>query len=118
MTTQVTTVPAAPVPYDYRVVGTARDGSEIRKFGDAQVASAIDAAIASANLKVGQNGAVVVTYQDPGDGSKGSIRGAVMIRKDVGSFFGRKVDFTFAGVLTHDLGTGNTRKEAGIVVRI
>jgi hypothetical protein len=105
-------------PYSYKVVGTARDGSEIRKFGDDQVARNIDAAIASANLKVDQNAAVVVTYQDPGDGSKGSIRGAVMVRKDVGTLFRRKIDFTFVGVLTHDLGTGNTRKEVGAVIRL
>jgi len=114
-----TTITPAPVtPYTYKVVGTARDGSEIRKFADAQVASAIDAALASANLKVDQNAAVVVTYQDPGDGSKGSIRGAIMVRKDIGTLFKRKVDFTFACVLTHDLGTGNTRKEVGAVIRI
>lgn len=115
----MTTTPAAPpVPYDYKVVGTARDGSEIRKFSDAAIASSIDAAIASAGLKVNQNAAVVVTYQDPGDGTGGTIRGAVMVRKEVGTFWNRKAEFTFAGVLTHNLSTGNTRKEAGLVIRI
>ena len=115
MTTPLTT----PVPaYNYKVVGTANDGSEIRKFGDAQTAKFIDAAIASANLKVNQNGALIVKYEDPAGIGKGVIRGAVMVRKDVGTLFKRKVDFTFVGVLSHDFATGGNAVDVGAVVRI
>jgi len=108
----------APGSYPYKVVGTARDGSEIRKFGDAAVASAIDSAIASSGMKVDQNAALVVTYNDAAAGGPGVIRGAIMVRKEMGTFFKRKVEFTFAGVLSHDFSTGDNRKEAGLAIRI
>lgn len=104
--------------YPYKVIGTARDGSEIRKFTADKIASAIDSALAASDLKVNQNAAVVVTYSDAAAGGPGVIRGAVMVRKEVGTFFKRKVEFTFAGVLSHDFSTGDNRKEAGLVIRI
>jgi hypothetical protein len=104
--------------YDYKVVGTAKDGTEIRKFANAQLASAIDAAIASANLKSSQTAAVIVTYHDPTATEGATIRGAVMVRKEVGTWWNRKIEFTFAGVVTHDFSSGDTRKEAGMVIRI
>jgi len=119
-----TTLPADP-RYPYVVKGTGSDGSEIRKFANERVASAIDDAIASANLKPGQSTAIVVTYKDSDTGgSAGTIRGAVMKRVEttgpswIPFLKSKKIEWSFAGVLSHDLSTGSTRKEAGVIIRL
>jgi hypothetical protein len=109
--------PQAPL-YPYVVKATAADGSEIRKFADERVASAIDAAITSANLQPGQSTAIIVTYKDPTSGpGLGTIRGAVMFRKEM-SLLGKRVDWSLVGTLSHDFSTGTNRKEAGMVIRL
>lgn len=113
------------IKYPYTVAGTATDGSEIRKFADSRIASAVDDAIASAALKPGQSTAVIVTYRDdtatPG---AGVLRGAVMTRKEVTVpswvpfLKSKKAEWSFAGVLSHDFANSNTVKEAGVVIRL
>lgn len=102
--------------YAYKVAGTAADGSEIRKFGDDNIAGAIDRAIATADLKPDQTVAIVVTYEDNSGESK-VVRGAVMVGKET-NVFGKKVDFSLVGVLSHDFSTGSTKKEAGLVIKL
>lgn len=128
----MTTTPAAkpvgyvnPDPaYPYKVASTA-GGSEIRRLADERAASAIDDAIKSANLSADQTTAIVVTYRDdsttPG---AGVLRGAVMKRMDttvpswVPFLKTKKVQWSFAGVLSHDFASGNTTKEVGAVIRL
>lgn len=111
--------------YPYRVVATASDGSEIRKFANERIASAIDDAIATANLKPGQSTAVIVTYKDAsGTPGGGVLRGAVMKRMEttvpswVPFLKTKKVEWSFAGVVSHDFANSNTVKEAGLVIRL
>ena len=111
--------------YPYKVASTTPDGSEIRKFADAQIAKGIDDAIASANLKADQSTAVMVTYRDesatPG---AGVLRGAVMKRMEskvpgwVPFLKTKKVEWSFVGVVSHDFANSNTVKEAGLVIRL
>lgn len=104
--------------YPYRVVSLTPDGNEIRRFADEKIASQIDDAIASANLKADQSTAIIVKYDD-----RGVLRGAVMRRFEtkvpswIPFLSSKKVEWSFAGVLVHDFGAGDTRKEAGMVVR-
>lgn len=108
--------PALPNPaYPYVVSSYAADGSEIRKFSDQRIASEIDNLIASANLDPGQHFALVVKYHD--DPTSNVLRGAVMFRKDV-DILGKTVEWSFGGVLSHDFDTGDTTKEAGMVVKL
>jgi hypothetical protein len=117
--------PIAPA-YPYTVVGYDSGGSEIRKFANEQVASQIDSALASANLKPGQSTAVVVTYKEPsGVGlGKGTLRGAVMRQTEVQVpswvpfLKSKKVEWSFVGVLSHDFSNSNTTKEAGMIFRL
>lgn len=105
-------VPPAYVPYKYKVTGLAADGSEIRKFSDERIASQIEAAVKSVTWKDGQNLAIV-GYTDGQ-----MVRGALLVKKTVSGPFGKSIDFSFAGVLSHDFTTGDTKKEAGFVVQL
>lgn len=119
----MTTDVLAPLPaYPYRVVGTTTDGSEIRKMADQRVASAIDDAIASANLSGEQSTALLVTYRDEADG--GVLRGAVMKKLEtrvptwLPFWKTKKVEWSFVGTVSHNFATSNTVKEAGFIIRL
>jgi hypothetical protein len=111
--------------YPYTVAGVTSGGSEIRKFADERYASAIDDAIKSANLSADQSTAIIVTYKDdsaqPGGGV---LRGAVMKRMEtsvpswVPFLSAKKVEWSLAGIVSHDFSTGNTVKEVGAVIRL
>jgi len=100
--------------YPYTVVGTAADGSEIRKIPNATTAADIDRAIATANIRPDQTAALVVTYEEA---QTKTIRGAIMVKKTK-DVFGKEVDFSFVGTLSHDFTTGDNRKSAGLVIRL
>ena len=105
--------------YPYKVVGTAADGSEIRRFTDEKIAGEIDSLIASANLAKDQSAALIVKYSD-----SGTLRGAVMTRKYTETpgwlpfWKQKKVEWSFAGIVSHDFKTGATSKEVAMVVRL
>ena len=110
----------SPTPaYPYKVAGMTAGGDEIRRFADEKIASQIDDAIASANLKADQSTAIIVKYNDAG-----TLRGAVMKRFEskvptwVPFIKSKKVEWSFAGIVAHDFKTGDTSKELGLVVRL
>jgi hypothetical protein len=93
--------------YPYKVAGFDANGGEIRKFADDGIQSAIDKALADAALGPDDHGAIVA-YND---GS--TIRGALVYK--VPLHVGH--DFTFAGVVSHDLKTGDTGFQAAVRLR-
>lgn len=97
---------------DYVIAGTATDGTEIRKFADANIQAQIDKVLATA--PAGTNAGVIMYTNGT------EVRAGVFGRKEtrspgfIGWLVGPKATWTYGGTISYDYKARDLRGEAQV----